>query len=97
MATKKYKSLEEIQERKEELLTDIRQDDAGMRTLWNGLFHKPAMLSAATPTKRFAGMVNVGAGVLDAFLLGWKLYRKFGGKQGSSFSLTSSKKKKRKR
>ena len=37
-------------------------------------------------TKRFSGLINTGAGVLDGLILGWKLYRKFGGMKTSRSS-----------
>ena len=59
------------------------------------LMHKPK--DKNTPTQRFSGAFNVGAGVLDGLILTWKLYRMFGGKQSSSpfnkFSLFKKKKK----
>lgn len=72
-----YKSLDEIRMRKDMILRDIRKDDSQVRKLWGSLFHKPAMLTASTPSRRFSGLMNTGAGILDGLILGWKLYRKF--------------------
>lgn len=36
-----YTSLNEIQQRKAELLKEIRKDSKEMNTLWHGLFNKP--------------------------------------------------------
>jgi hypothetical protein len=73
-----YKTLEEIQLRKAMLLTDIQKTESQMKKDWHSLFHKPeALKKGALPAKRFGSLVNVGAGAIDAFLLGWKLYRKF--------------------
>lgn len=73
-----YKTLEEIQLRKARLLTDIQKTETQMKQQWHSLFQKPdALKKTSTPSKRINSMLNVGAGALDAFLLGWKLYRKF--------------------
>ncbi|MBM6993867.1 MAG: hypothetical protein I3J02_11510 [Prevotella sp.] len=73
-----YKTIEEIRFRKALLLKDIQKDDLRLRNQWHSLFSKPAALkSNATPSRRINSLVNTGAGVLDAFILGWKLYRKF--------------------
>lgn len=72
-----YRNLDDIRRRKDELLTDITKDNTAMENLWHGLFHKPDTL--ATPTSRFSGMMKTSVGVLDGLILGWKLYRKFGG------------------
>ena len=72
-----FKNLDDIRTRKEQLLTAINKDSNTMQTLWDGVFHKPATLSS--PTSRFSGMMKTGAGILDVAILGWKLYRKFGG------------------
>ena len=78
-----YKSLEEIRTRKEQLRNDIQKDDEQIKRLWNDLFHKPDLLDASTPSKRISGLVNTGAGILYGLILGWKLYRKFSGKNSS--------------
>ncbi|MBQ7421152.1 MAG: hypothetical protein IJV27_03290 [Prevotella sp.] len=74
-----YKSLSEIRLRKAQLLTDITKDNNKMRNMWNEIFHKPK--DKVTPTQRFSGLMSTGAGVLDGLILGWKLYRKLGGKK----------------
>ncbi|GAB6981800.1 hypothetical protein [Prevotella dentasini] len=84
-----YHTLSEIRLRKAQLLNDITKDSNKMTALWNGVFHKPK--ENATPTQRFSGMMSTGAGVLDGLILGWKLYRKFGG--GKDFKLFGRKKK----
>lgn len=73
-----YRNLDDIRRRKDELLTDITKDSTTMENLWYGLFHKPDNL-VTTPTSRFSGMMKTGVGILDGIILGWKLYRKFGG------------------
>ena len=75
--TASYRSLDEIRDRKDLLLDDIRRDDQQIKALWGQLFAKPEPLSALTPSKRISSLMATGAGVLDGILLGWKLYRKF--------------------
>ncbi|MBP3838176.1 MAG: hypothetical protein ILA04_03455 [Prevotella sp.] len=71
-----YHSLSQIKEQKEAIRNSIQEDDRRMKELWNKLFHhEPTHLK--TPTKRFAGIMNTGANLLDGLILGWKLYRKF--------------------
>lgn len=73
-----YKTIEEIKLRKAMLLKDIQKDDMRIKNLWNSLFSRPAALkSNASPSKRINSMMSTGAGVFDALILGWKLYRKF--------------------
>lgn len=91
-----YRSLNDIRLRKAQLRTDLTKDSNKIAGLWNELVHKPK--DKNTPTQRFSGAFNVGAGVLDGLILTWKLYRMFGGKQSSSlfnnkFSLFKKKKK----
>lgn len=73
-----YRSLDEIRLRKAQLLKEINKDSSKMEGIWNTLFHQPKK-SQLTPTSRFSSMMKTGAGVLDGLILGWKLYRKFGG------------------
>ena len=72
-----YTTLDDIRQRKDELLGDIRKDDREMRTLWNTLFRKPDMLVSSSPSKRLSILMSTSVGLLDAAILGWKLYRKF--------------------
>jgi len=90
-----YKSLDEIRLRKAQLRTDLTKDSNKIAGLWNELMHKPK--DKNTPTQRFSGVISTGAGILDGLILGWKLYRKFGGKQpagvlNKKFSLFKKKK-----
>lgn len=75
--TAPYRSLDEIRDRKDLLLDDIRKDDQQIKALWGQLFAKPEPISALTPSKRISSLMATGAGVFDGILLGWKLYRKF--------------------
>lgn len=73
-----YRSLEEISMRRDILKEQIDQDRKKIRQQWQSLFRKPeGFKKDATPSKRISSLVNTGTGLLDAFLLGWKLYRKF--------------------
>lgn len=73
----KYNSLEAISDRKNVLITEIRNDEKQVRQLWSQLFAKREPISALTPSKRISAMMSTGAGVFDGIILGWKLYRKF--------------------
>lgn len=72
-----FSSLTDICQAKEALRQDIRKQEDTVATLWNELFHKPDEDMSSSPTRRAMSMVNMGAGVIDGLLLGWKLYRKF--------------------
>lgn len=74
-----FKTIEEIEIRKAMLLADIQKDDSKLRTQWHSLFERPAAAfnKSATPSKRINSIMSTGAGLLDAFILGWKLYIKF--------------------
>ena len=76
--TPSYKSLTQIRARKEALRKQIEEEDAKIK-VWDKLF-RPNEQADASPAKRFTDVLNTGAGVLDALILGWKLYRKFSGK-----------------
>lgn len=79
-----YKSLAEIRARKEFLRSEIQQDDEKIQELWNSLFAKHEENLPMTPSKRLSSLFNLGGGILDAVLLGWKLYRKFNNRKGFS-------------
>ena len=73
-----YNTIEEIQPRKSLLQKDMLKDDGKIRNQWHSLFSPPAALSKnASRAKRINSLLNTGAGLFDAFMLGWKLYRKF--------------------
>lgn len=73
-----YKTIEEIRLRKAMLQKYLQKDDNLIRNQWHSLFSRPVALSAdAKPSRRINSLMTTGAGVLDAFILGWKLYRKF--------------------
>lgn len=69
-----YNTLHEIRLRKETILSEIRNDNQQISILWKDLFRKPE------PKKKgltLATVMNTGAGLIDGFMLAWKLYRKF--------------------
>ncbi|WP_077196389.1 hypothetical protein [Prevotella ihumii] len=88
-----YRTLSDIRLRKAQLLTEITKESNSMNVLWSSLFQKPN--NSATPSKRFSGVMATGVGVVDAVILGWKLYRKFSGKpkQKGMFSFFGKKRK----
>ena len=96
----KYKSLDDIRMRKEELRQSLRQDNQSMKTQWNGLFHHE---KSNSPSRRLANIMSTGAIVLDGVILAWKLYNRFHSDNQSSVqgglisSLFGGKKKRKKR
>ena len=73
-----YNSITDIRLRKEILRNEILEDNEKIKTLWDSLFKKSdALNKRSTPSKRINSILNIGAGVLDGVILGWKLYRKF--------------------
>jgi hypothetical protein len=73
-----YKSLADIRNRKETLLKGIREDNAKMSKLYHSLFETPeALKSSSLPSQRLKSFFSLGSGILDGFLFGWKIYRKF--------------------
>lgn len=72
-------TLEEIERYKDEVRQSIHDDEKRIGKLWSDLFHKEDRHAPKTPVQRMINMVNIGSGVLDGLILGWKLYRKFKG------------------
>lgn len=79
-ASTSYNSLTEIRARREALGKEIEADGQQIKKLWEQLFAKDEPEAYATPSKRLNRLLSTGAGMFDAALLGWKLYRKFSGK-----------------
>lgn len=79
-----YKTLDDIRLRKAQLRTELAKDNNKMQGMWNGLFH--TQKEQVRPTSRISSLMKTSAGVFDAAILGWKLYRKFGGKKASKRS-----------
>ncbi|MBO1364206.1 hypothetical protein JHU38_10595 [Prevotella sp. A2931] len=72
-----YSNLHDIRVQKEMLRREIQTDDIKIKALWNELFHSKQSPSSTPPSKRFSQLINTSAGILDAVILGWKLYHKF--------------------
>lgn len=72
-------TLEEIESYKDEVRQSIHDDEKCIGKLWSDLFHKEDRHPPKTPVQRMINMVNIGSGVIDGLILGWKLYRKFKG------------------
>lgn len=69
-----YKTLDEIRQRKEKVLSAIRDENRQIDRLWTNLFRDDE------PRKKgftLASVINTGMGFMDGFLLVWKLYKKF--------------------
>lgn len=72
-----YTTLRSIEERKMQLLKEIRKDNDKMNKLRKDLFAKPTALTTKRGKLNVQGLMSTGAGVFDGLLLAWKLYRKF--------------------
>lgn len=88
-APRTFNSLADIRAYKDAIKKEINKDEEKMGDLWSQLFHSGEP-EPQTRGQKFTRMINMGAGMLDGALLGWKLYRKFGG--GSGFSLFGKRK-----
>ena len=72
-------TIAEIEEYKSRIKEDIQDDEAKIASLWNSLFHKEEPTMPKTPVQKIINLANLGTGILDGVILGWKLYRKFHG------------------
>ncbi|MBQ2208677.1 MAG: hypothetical protein II404_01780 [Prevotella sp.] len=72
---KSYRSLDELQQRKEELAAQIRKDNDRFGTLWNSLFSAP---KDASKGEMIANIVSKSVTAIDAFLLVRKLMKNYG-------------------
>ena len=76
--TPAYTTLRSIEERKLQLLKEIRKDNQQINKLRKQLFAKPTALTTRRGRKmNVQGLMATSAGVFDGLLLVWKLYRKF--------------------
>lgn len=69
-----FGSMREIRQQREKVLSEIRKDSSEIGLLWKDLFH------SHEPKRKgitIASVLSTGTGILDGFLLAWKLYRKF--------------------
>ena len=69
-----YTTLRSIEERKKQLLREIRKDNEKMNKLRHQLFAKPTPVKGG---KRMQTLMTTSVGMLDGILFAWKLYRKF--------------------
>jgi len=72
---REYRTLDEIRERKDELLDELRQDNTKMSTMWNQVFLKR---ENNTKTDYFASIVSNGIVAFDTFMLIRKLMKGYG-------------------
>ena len=70
-----YRTLEEIQLRKDELLDDLQRDNEKFTKLWDTMFTKQESTSKAD---YIAGLVSNGFIAIDAFLMARKLIKNYG-------------------
>ncbi len=72
---REYRTLEEIRQRKDELLHDLQQDNTQFTKLWNQVFLKREDNSK---TDYIAGLVSNGIVAVDTFFLVRKLLKNYG-------------------
>ena len=72
---REYRTLDEIRERKDELLDELKQDTTKMSTLWNQVFLKR---ENNTKTDYIASLVSTGIVAFDTFMLIRKLMKGYG-------------------
>ena len=86
--TRQYHTLEEIRLRKEELASEIQQDNTMFSTLWHQTFIKR---ENSTKGEYISGLIANSITAIDAFLLIRKLMKGY----GNLFGKTNKKSKKR--
>lgn len=79
--THQYHTLEEIRLRKEELATELQQDNAKFSSLWNQTFIKR---EGSTKGEYISGLITNSITAIDAFLLVRKLMKGYGNLFGKS-------------
>ncbi|MBR1503425.1 MAG: hypothetical protein IJ618_06050 [Prevotella sp.] len=84
---REYRTLDEIRQRKDELLDELQQDNTKFSTIWDQVFVKR---ENNTKTDYIAGLVSNGIVAFDTFMLVRKLIKNY----GSVFGLGKGKKKK---
>jgi hypothetical protein len=87
---RRYNTLDDIQQRREELLTAIEQEGEQIGVMWNSLFKKQ---EESTRGEYIVSLVNHGIMAIDAFLLVRKLMKNY----SQVFEFFSGKKKKKRR
>lgn len=88
-APRTFNSLADIRTYKDTLKKKITQDENKIGDLWKDLFHSEEP-EARTRGQKWAHIFKVGTNMFDGIMLGWKLYKKFGG--GKSASLFGKRK-----
>jgi len=72
---REYRTLDEIRERKDELLEELEQDNTKMTTMWNQIFMKR---ENNTKSDYIASIVSNGIVAFDTFMLIRKLMKGYG-------------------
>ena len=86
--TRKYHTLEEIRQRKEELAEEIQQDSTTFSALWNQAFIKR---ENSTKGEYISGLITNSITAIDIFLVARKLLKGY----GNLFGKTTKKSKKK--
>lgn len=71
---REYRTLEEIRQRKDELLEQIEQDNTQFTNLWHSVFLKK---NENTKTDYIAGLVSNGIVAVDTFFMIRKLMKNY--------------------
>ena len=72
------KTLSDIASMKDVIRREMQDDEEKITSLWDSMVHGDNV-NPQSPTLRIFNMMNVGTGLVDGLLLGWKLYRKYQG------------------
>ena len=72
---REYRSLEEIRQRKDELLNELQKDNTRFSTLWDQVFLKR---ENNTKSDYIAGLISNGIVAFDTFMLIRKLMKSYG-------------------
>ena len=72
---REYRTLEEIRQRKDELLEQLEQDNTQFANLWHSVFLKK---DENTKTDYIAGLVSNGIVAVDTFFMIRKLMKNYG-------------------
>ena len=72
---REYRTLDEIRERKDELLDELRQDNTKMSTMWNQVFLKR---ENNTKSDYIASIISNGIVAFDTIMLIRKLMKGYG-------------------
>ncbi|MCI6161456.1 MAG: hypothetical protein PUH24_02595 [Prevotellaceae bacterium] len=75
--TSTYTTLRSIEDRKKQLLKEIRKDSDQINKLRKQLFANPQDLTNRKGKFNLQTLMGTSVGVFDGLLFAWKLYRKF--------------------